>query len=81
MKIITPETLAKLFPVPTGRRSYAHRITGIIPIEFFLDNETAIRAGIKAAGYSVRYRYRGPRYDIMAMFTLKRDATGVTIYR
>lgn len=57
-------------------------VIGVIPIDYFLLNEVHIRREMRYQGLKVFYR--GPRKSNDSAFpthTMRRDATGVLLYR
>lgn len=53
-------------------------VTGLIPIDWFLDNEKSIRLMMKEE--KLRSIYRGTRRDWTGQNVQKRDAYGVLLY-
>jgi hypothetical protein len=47
-----------------------------IPIQFLGEVQDQLRKNFKG----IRYRFRGPRYDFMALTCLKRDAKTFSVY-
>jgi hypothetical protein len=47
-----------------------------IPIVFLAEVQAQLKKNFKG----LRYRFRGPRYDVMALTCLKRDAEKFSVY-
>jgi hypothetical protein len=47
-----------------------------IPIQFLGEVQDQLRKNFKG----IRYRFRGPRYDFLALTCLKRDAKTFSVY-
>lgn len=81
--MMTLTQLADKFPLTPLRHNpsgcVAQRLTGRIPMEYFVQHEEEIRAARKAHG-KTRVVFRGPRPSQYAQDTLRKDAVSAVIY-
>ena len=73
--IKTLADLQAMFPIRPG----ACASTGYIPIDFVNENLTVLAGIVKQ--HSLRRKYRGPRHDMMRLYTRRGDAYAMVLYR